>query len=337
MFYSCWYLAYILFDLEERYGQTFTVQMGAPTDSGHLRDAKRTAVRILGSAYNLVENVFKNDKAAFLATDIYKLEEMTTILPYSKALKEDCGILVFPEAYACLKPLTSIGRIAEGMNLMVDIGGGTTDISFFTIEPEDEENKSKVKIPQVYDFLSIDKGLNFLTMARADDKRDDSDSNVKSSREINEKRLYQYRKEMDSVCRNLILRLHTEFHQQSSLSASALENALKNRPIIYCGGGSTFKILRKKYANFSECLQVSEQEWDRKSVVDMDEIIRLGLCPILSTAYGLSIHAKSDSIKCKPFKDIFDKDGLRNKTQGYNSYNNDNHYRSVYDDWDAIK
>ena len=42
------------------------------------------------------------------------------------------------------------------MSLMIDIGGGTTDISFFTIE----DNK-----PQVYDFYSINKGLNYLTGA----------------------------------------------------------------------------------------------------------------------------------------------------------------------------
>ncbi len=40
------------------------------------------------------------------------------------------------------------------MNLIIDIGGGTTDISFFTIENGQ---------PQVYDFFSVDKGLNFLT------------------------------------------------------------------------------------------------------------------------------------------------------------------------------
>ena len=66
-------------------------------------------------------------------------------------MKEEYGLLVFPEAYACLNPLISQGKLATGMSLMIDIGGGTTDISFFTIE----NNK-----PQVYDFYSINKGLN---------------------------------------------------------------------------------------------------------------------------------------------------------------------------------
>ena len=70
MIYSCWYISYILFDLEEKYGQEFSVQMGAPTDSGHYDEVKQIAVRILASAYKLVEDVFKNDKKKFLDTEI---------------------------------------------------------------------------------------------------------------------------------------------------------------------------------------------------------------------------------------------------------------------------
>ena len=98
----------------------------------------------------------------------YELEK------YRKELKDEYGMLVFPEAYACLMPLVKSAKIASGMSLMVDIGGGTTDISFFTIE-----NRS----PQVYAFYSINKGLNFLTAAEIQiSKR--ADSNVKNENEI---------------------------------------------------------------------------------------------------------------------------------------------------------
>ena len=40
-------------------------------------------------------------------------------------------INIFPEAYASLIGLTSRGKLSEGMSLNADIGGGTTDISFF--------------------------------------------------------------------------------------------------------------------------------------------------------------------------------------------------------------
>ncbi|MCF0186549.1 MAG: hypothetical protein HUJ98_08705 [Bacteroidaceae bacterium] len=333
MLFSCWYLAYIIFDLEKLYGQDFAIQMGAPSDSGHLYATQQIAVRILASAYRLVEDVFQNNKKAFLATDLNTLVEKTEILPYSDELKNDYGILVFPEAYACLKPLTSRGKIANGMNLMVDIGGGTTDISFFTIE---QDEKSNVTIPQVYDFFSIDKGLNFLTDATAYNNKKDLDSNVKNESEIIWEKQSIYNREIQKKCTDLISHLSDEFHRQGSLSASALENALKNRPIIYCGGGSTFPSLLNKYGGFSDIKKISDKEWDKKSVRDMDEISKLHLCPILSTAYGLSIHATHDNIVCKPFEDIFE--GIRQTKYPSHTYTeNNSHYRSVYDDWDALK
>ena len=333
MFLSCWYLAYILFDLEELYGVDFAVQMGAPSDSGHLHETQQIAVRILASAYRLVEDVFQNDKEAFLATDMKTLVEKTEILPYSDELKNEYGILVFPEAYACLKPLTSRGKIANGMNLMVDIGGGTTDISFFTIE---QDKTSKVNIPQVYDFFSIDKGLNFLTDATSDSNKKGLDSNVKNESEIITERYIEFVDAISAECRDLLMRLRKEFHKQGSLQASRLDEALDNRPIIYSGGGSTFPSLRDKYEGFKEIMHISDKQWDAKSVRDIDEICELGLCPILSTAYGLSIHATDDNITCKPFVDIFE--GIRQTKQPtYTSSRYDSHYRSVYDDWDALK
>ena len=126
MYFSIWYLAYILFDLEEMYGQEFTIQMGAPTDNSHVDIVKTIATRIIVSAYRLVEDVFANDKQKFLATPMKELLNLTEIIDYSKEIKDEYGLLVFPEAYACLKPLISQGKLAKGMSLMIDIGGGTT-------------------------------------------------------------------------------------------------------------------------------------------------------------------------------------------------------------------
>lgn len=64
-YYSIWYIAYILFDLEEIFGQNFSIQMGAPTDSSHIKLAKQIATRIIASSYKLVEEVFENDKINF--------------------------------------------------------------------------------------------------------------------------------------------------------------------------------------------------------------------------------------------------------------------------------
>lgn len=332
LYFSTWYLAYILFDLEEMYGQEFTIQMGAPTDSSHINAVKTIATRIIASAYRLVEDVFANDKQKFLATPMKELVDLTELVAYSKEIKEEYGLLVFPEAYACLKPLISQGKLATGMSLMIDIGGGTTDISFFTIED---------KKPQVYDFYSINKGLNFLTGAN-ENNQTGTVVNVQDASEINQGRRNVYINEVNQVCDSLRTKLQHEFKRQTGLQIHRLLDALKNRPLVYCGGGSTFKSLRVCYGGYQERKQISHKEWNVKSIKDMDEIIDYELCPILSTAYGLAISTKSDNIVMKPFKDIFENiRGL--EEEHHHKSTHDPKFGSAYggfsysDDWDAWK
>ena len=328
MYFSTWYLAYILFDLEEMYGQEFTIQMGAPTDCSHVNEVKTIATRIIVSAYRLVEDVFANDKQKFLATPMKELVDMTEIIAYTKDIKDEYGLLVFPEAYACLKPLINQGKLAKGMSLMIDIGGGTTDISFFTIE-----NKK----PQVYDFFSINKGLNFLTGAN-ENNQIGTVVNVLDASEINQGRRNAYINEVNLVCNSLQAKLQHEFKRQTGLENYRLFDALKNRPLVYCGGGSTFKSLRVCYGGYQDRKLISHKEWNAKSVKDMDEIIDNELCPILSTAYGLAISTENDNIVMKPFNDIFENiRGIKEEHQYKSKFGSIYGGFSYTDDWDAWK
>ena len=332
MYFSIWYLAYILFDLEEKYGQEFTIQMGAPTDSSHVDEVKHTATRIIASAYRLVEDVFANDKHKFLSTSMEKLKNMTKIVAYSDEIKEEYGLLVFPEAYACLKPLISQGKLATGMSLMIDIGGGTTDISFFTIENNN---------PQVYEFYSINKGLNYLTRVNEYDQDDIMDYGKKKLDIVPERRMVHW-KEVDSICYSIRIKLRNEFKAQTNLNVHRLFDALKDRPVVYCGGGSTYNILRKGFWDFRDIKQISPKEWNTKSIQNIEEIIDEELCPILSTAYGLAISTENDNIQRKPLKDIFE--FIRGaEEEPLHSTSHDTYFGSAYggfnyaDDWDAWK
>lgn len=297
MFFSTWYLAFILFDLEDKYGQEFTIQMGVPTDSdsAHVNQAKAIATRLIASAYRLVEEVFVNDKKSFLATPMRELVELTKLLPYSQEIKDKYGLLIFPEAYACLKLLISQRKLTDGMSLMIDIGGGTTDISFFTIEGN---------MPQVYDFYSINKGLNYLTEANENDQTG-IEVNIQDSTKIIQKQRTSYIIEINDICKTLHSKLIKEFGKQTNISKYRLLDALKNRPLVYCGGGSTFKTLRIRYAGYQDIKLISRKEWNLKSIIDVNEIINRNLCPILSTAYSLAISTENDNIEMKPFSDIF--------------------------------
>lgn len=324
--YSIWYLAYVLFQLEEKYGTQFFIQMGVPTDGSHLKAQRQLAVRLVASAYRLVEEVFDNDMERFLQTPLEELVKITAILPYSKDLKDDYGVLVFPEAYACLMPLVSSSKIASGMSLMVDIGGGTTDISFFTI---------KDSKPVMYDFYSIPKGLNFLTTS-ASRKQRVFDPNVKSSSELDFNRSIELRTNINKKCDYLIKKLQHEFTEQCSLPLYRLMDALRTRPIVYSGGGSTFIQLREKYHGFNDVIPMTEKEWRRDAMVNIQSIGAAGLCPILSTAYGLSISVPDDDISCEPFRDIFK--GIRGfKPACGSNYESDSERFDYSLDYDAIK
>ena len=257
-FYTIWYLSFIIFELEEEYGQDFTIQMGAPTDSARLNDAKAIAVSLVVSAYRLVENVFENNKEKFLNCDYDTLMEQTEVVRYSDKLKDDFGLLVFPEAYACLKPMVGRGKVSTGMSLIIDIGGGTTDISFFTIENGQ---------PQVYDFFSVDKGLNFLTGVDAK-----SPGTPPSNKIIPENTTVFYTEIVD-LCNNLVERLKSEFKSQTELEVRRLTDALKNRPLIYTGGGSTYKEVLYRYNDFKELHTISYDNWKSK-LFDDDALFR---------------------------------------------------------------
>lgn len=298
IYYSVWYISYLLFLLKEKYGDDFRIQMGVPADGEHFQERRNLAVRIMLSAYRLVEDVLQNDKKKFLSLSVQKLKKITNIVEYDEEKRYYYQILVFPEAYACLMPLTSTDKISSGMSIMVDIGGGTTDISFFTI---------KNKRPQVYDFYSIDKGLNYLVEIDEINNKDRFDGNLSSLTKFNFNRKEDLFRNITQIHSQIVDRLRKEFHEQCSyLSMQNLMDALESRPIIYTGGGSTFGDLRKKYSGFNDIIHVSDSAWQSRYIKNIQEIRQKGLAPILSTSYGLSINVSNDDISCEKFDDIFE-------------------------------
>ena len=343
--YTIWYIAYLLFLLEEKYDDAFAIQMGVPSDSYSLESQKQLAVSILVSAFNIVENVYKGDRQSFLSATINELKQKTEIFKYSKADKDAYQILVFPEAYACLMPLVSASKIPEFMSLMIDIGGGTTDISFFSIK----ENKKNPKDNQlrVYRFKSINKGLNFLTDSTVLNDNNRSDSNIKSIANLKSSAIRMFKNEISNYCLDLRRNLFNEFRRQGGLADEALENALTKRPIVYTGGGSSFDILRSGYHGFEEIIHITQKYWRSNEVKDIDFISSKGLCPVLSTAYGLAISRSNDNIICEPFRDLFSgirqtkhKDKTKTKKIPKKIFGQDiggSHGFSYMDDYDAWK
>lgn len=130
--FCIWFIASIIFDLEEKYSDQFTIQMGVPADNTNLQKKKKLAKSIIASAYYLVKTVFDGNKSSFLKSTEKELIKKTKFVTDEKEIA-DYGTLVFPEAYAYLLMFTRREAIPRGMSLIVDLGGSTTDISFFNI------------------------------------------------------------------------------------------------------------------------------------------------------------------------------------------------------------
>lgn len=289
---TVWFLSYVIFKLEEVYGQDF----GIPTGSENFKMKKQKAVSLLLTAYHLVEDVFANDINKFLATPVNELISLTSFIPYSDDKKQEYGLLVFPEAYAALKSLTHQRKIEQGMSLMVDIGGGTTDMSFFTVENDE---------PKIYDYASIPYALNFILESAQTDKQDKFDSSMNLydiDPEILASGINQFSTKLKMASNNLVQKLCDSF-RRTDYPMDKLIDALKKRPVIYSGGGSTYKELRMRLGYFSDIRFINPRIWDGMTIEDVSKYA--ALCPIISTAVGLSISEVNDDVQMSTTEEIF--------------------------------
>ena len=270
---SIWYLSYVIFLLEHKYGTDFHINMGIPVSCENYDEKRMYATTILLSAYNLVEEVYANNLNEFLSETVEELLNKTQIIFASERLKNEYVINIYPEAYAGLTTLTEMGKLSKGMSLLADIGGGTTDISFFTLS----RNK-----PVIYRYWSIPKGLNFIAEA----------SHMAYDAELlgtmaTDKAVDEFFQEENKVISQLFQELLSQLIAKTRIPRSNLFKALKDRPLVYNGGGSTILRLVQPIHYFSDIKLMDASMWKETNIVNKRGVTRL--CQLLTTAYGLSI------------------------------------------------
>lgn len=295
------YLAYIIFRLEERFGMDFSIQMGIPASKATFNRLKPLASGYLIQAIRLVEDIFQNDFEKFLATPYEELLSKIPKYEYSEDLKMQYGLIILPEAYAALRSLTANSRIPRGMSIMLDMGGGTTDISFFVIEDNGE--------PHIYHFESIAKGLNFFLEYEDRHSFRTIDFSKKKEledvpRDVFNNAFKEFKGNIDTVIKNL-----TDFLHQDTISRgfmkSAFRDAVQNRPAIYTGGGCYDNRMRKPIFDFSDVKYIDKKILGIPNVVAENRVtIPYSL---MATAFGLSIQRLDDEIEVSKKEDLFAK------------------------------
>jgi hypothetical protein len=303
---SIWYLANIIFLLQEKFGDLFFLQIGIPCgiNKRFNEKQKEKAIGILISAFKLIEH-FENHSEYLLSTyeELLSLTEKTS--HYSFEDLNNYGIDALPEAYAGLVSLTQKKKLEKGMNLLVDIGGGTTDIAFFTITDDD--------LPDIHAVHSLYKGLNFIYENAASKSSDPDIVRIQQLVDNNHEKFEQlkyatnlYHSELQKEVRKIIGAIKDSFinrYNIHGLHISTLNNALLNRPVIFSGGGSTFNNLIQKVDSFSDLMKINQEMLSITTL--KSEIIDDNMFSILATAYGLSIPIENETSFIE-IKNIFD-------------------------------
>lgn len=293
---SIWYLTYLMLlakrYVKERFNEVFeesvSVQMGVPSglDDNVSRWIKYRGQRILVAARNLMELFGAPEEMCTLS-----YQDLLEMTKYSEGNvveeAEMYGFVMIPEAYAGLQSLTYSRRLSRGnMHLLVDIGGGTTDIAFFTIDES--------RMPSIHTVESFHKGLNYVLELYV---REHPGVSMGEAQELlrNNINLFnnaiaaytdELRKELNGVIDHVV-RVFNKEVVDTELSSTQLIEAMMGRPIVYCGGGSVFSSMRVANNYFSDKRLIN------KDTLNIPNLLNKGLEPvlytILATAYGLSI------------------------------------------------
>lgn len=318
---SVWYITNIIFLLKANLKSDFAIQMGVPRsiDRFFSKKQEQKALCILVASYKLHDKF--DSHSSFLNAPYTDLIEKTEISDFF--VEDDLNkyrLNVVPEAYAGLVALTRKNKLPKGMNLLVDIGGGSSDIAFFTIDNQ---------IPDVYAVSSIHKGLNLLfgkiaaledkwTIQEIQEKTRESDGflgeNLKEFNLLNS--------EIKSRVLMILGRVREAFKNSPGthkLNIGMLKKALLNRPIVYSGGGANFRMLAVHIDKFTDIRKVTHDSFPFGSLIGV--LPSEDLMSILCTSFGLSIPIEND-INLKDINDLFAHldDGIGTSSNSDNDY-----------------
>lgn len=268
---SIWYLTNLFFELDEKYGtENLMVMIGTSSGSQTWNKNKEIATQLILTVYHLIEDVFHHDRQSFLRCTVDELVSLTNVVAYSQEAKQNNSIYVFPEAYVNLNPMALSGKFGYGMNMLVDIGGGTTDISLFSSPQITDEKGIKKYDIKIYDFISVPNGLNAVDII-----------GVKHYKSAVSKAIY------DIVSR---IKNHARY---IGVPNQEIDSVLQKRPIVFTGGGSTRKELCCEYAGFSDIKHL--RNYVGRGILIDERRQADELMAILSTALGLAMCKEDDS------------------------------------------
>lgn len=310
--YLCvWYLTYLLLYaqryvkeiLNEDFKDNVSVQMGIPSG---LNDSTSNSIKYRGqrllvaarklmdlNQFDSIEKLLTVQYPALIDSTQSVLDKLTQSTQGNISDQAyEYGFIFIPEAYAGLRSLTYHRRLTRGnMHLLVDIGGGTTDIAFFTI---DESG-----MPSIHTVKSFPKGLNYILENYISEHPDfsmgEAQELLRSDSNEFKNAIVIYTNELKKEIRSIIEFVVKEFKKVfkgTNITTSKLVKAMIGRPIVYCGGGSIIPGIRISHDYFNDIRLIDKEMLSIPNLINRN--IEVSNFTILATAYGLSIQLEED-------------------------------------------
>ena len=281
---SIMYLAYVLFQIYKTVDEDSTVQMGIPqsiSDTAHSRWQVNNADRIFYAAYRMYKSF--ESEADFLNAKLPDLLEIAGRDFTEPDYETEPGLLVLPEAFASLITLTKEGKISRGLTLLMDIGGGSTDISLFNVIEKRGEY-----VPNISHILSVHKGLNHLFRLYVEDNEnmtiEDARNAFQKKPDDFEDYIFVFRKELAKEIQDKIYFPLIEAAKRSGITITQIKDALYTRPVIYTGGGGVYDAFIDTMYVFTDPMSMSKDFVSLKNITNKD--LTDEELSILSVSYG---------------------------------------------------
>jgi hypothetical protein len=232
----------------------FTIQMGIPTEWSQEKNLKRKRkfenilmlAEMLQLKYKTLNSFLEISKSQ-LINDIKDLHNSNSYTFSSKQIFEeklnDLGLSVYPETAAGLYFILETKQLLPGYYAIMDIGGGSTDLSFFRIEANKKiaylASESYIMAANnVYaEFAKNEHSVDVLRRAEEDIQKTITNGSWTGNQSIRIA-LRKVNESLDKIVYKL-------FHKRVYHFSQGMVKKYKDQPIILYGGGALLPVINE--------------------------------------------------------------------------------------------
>jgi hypothetical protein len=264
----------------------FTVQIGIPTEWSHIRNLRRKrkfenilmVSELLQKKYLTLSGFLSTPSNRIIEDikNIYKSLNFTNIEEFNQKLN-DLGVSVYPETAAGLTFILRTKQLLPGYYSILDVGGGTSDISFFRVM---EDLTIKYLASESYLMAANNVYRQYYGECRTMSDLNKAENNVKSLIEKGiwkeDIKLYAALKDVNRQLESVIYKL---FNRRVYYYNKNMVTKYCNQPIILYGGGTRLPVLNsgkiKIHDNGCESINIDHTFLEKDEIERFTSIINI--------------------------------------------------------------